>query len=307
MLQTHRLPNRCLEVREKAGLVGIHAKDKLPVPAFLRNTDKEEVPTKPRDERQAECAQQKSTSRTWAPSAVFPGQMRPGEPNRDVVPKNHAEFELKGRNIGIHGAYDAVGGYAMRDQVDEDVTENFTQRTFDDFKNYYLPRPVSKSVRGNNGAYSSHHGRVESREITHKNTPGRFAGAFQHDLRIVGSAQDEMVQKGQFVTRACGDNREPQVLKETMKRDDGMVFRQREDENPDRPGLRMQYFDNYSTGWETLETHRRKQADIERTIDHSMLTPYNTCPFTQPLGIVPFSGQNSFGLNSECLQSGILN
>lgn len=297
--QQFSIPQR-LAVREQAGLIGVREQQTLR-PELLTPQRFAQLPADPTlpspkiggplvDEHTRSLAsahQQRDTSRSFAPSAAYPGQARPAELNRQVVPKNHQEFELKGRNIGPHATANVIGGYAGRDMVDNDVAEKYTHRTHDDFNEYFLPKAATRFEKGTPAVYNQFdQNRIESRELGFKNAPGRFPGAFRHDLRLPTSRMDQLQQKEQY-----GD------LKQTMKRDPAMTYRQRADENPNREGLRPQYSDNFSSGWETLENHRRVRHTVERTIDHSMLAPWYSNPLTPPIGIVPFSGQNSGGLN----------
>lgn len=319
-VETHRIPPRNLAVREEVGFDGVREQQRTrpdllsrgsdavtPAPtefpqfggAMVRAAGREALYS------QADAYQKSSTDRSWAPAPVYPGQRRPQELNREVVPKNHQEFELVGRNIGPTATANVMGGYVGRDKVGEDVTEKFTQRTVDDFKEYFHPTAAARFERGSASVYSQFdQNRIEAREINYKNTPGRFSGAFRHDIRLVGAPQDELEQRGRFKTSTAQHANE-QMLKETMKRDDQMTYRQREDENPNREGLRMQYADIYSQEWNTLEkleNPRRVQHTVESDIDVTMLRPWATNPYTPPIGIVPFSGQNSTDLNDSSYQ-----
>jgi hypothetical protein len=244
------------------------------------------------DVRQAAASRQlSSTDREWAPSALYPSQQRPGEPAREVIPKNHKDFEFVGRNIGPHSTANAVGGYVGRDRVDEDVSEKFTQRTFDDFTEYYAPKAAQRTEVGNASVYSLHEqGRIDARELGYKDTPGRYGGAFRHELRNPDHPIEKIWQKD-----AYGE-------KPTMKADYWMAHRNRDAEHPNREGLRMQYADVYSPaewgGFETLDQPRTKETEILQDIDVTMIRPWSTNPYTPPIGIVPFSNQNSTGLNS---------
>lgn len=236
--------------------------------------------------RAAHEHQNRSTSRAFATSASYPGQSRTRTVHRDVVPKNLREYSAVGRNIGPHATANVVGGHVGRDMVKQDVNENFTQRTFDDFKEYFNSRGPSRD-KGTASVYSLfEQNRIEARELLYKNAPGRFTGPYQHDIRRPGHEQDKLAYYDGFAERP------------TMKNDPAMVHRQRADEHPNREGLRVQYYDNYATGFEKLENHRRMQHTVEQEIDHTMLHAYNTNPYTVPLGIVPFSGQNTTGLNT---------
>lgn len=233
----------------------------------------------------ADRFQQQSTSRQFAPSAVYPGQMRPGELRREVVPKNNAQFKLEGRNIGPHATADAVGGYAGRDMVKSDLNElgTRTERTVDDFREYMNPSGPRKD-RGNASVYSLFaQNRIESREISFKNTPGRFTGAYRHDIRRPGHAMDNLAYHDGF------------AAKPTMKNDKAMVFRQRADEGPNREGLRMQYADIYSgewNGWERLETPRKKEHARIQSIDQTLVRAYDTNPYTVPRGYISELARN---------------
>ena len=64
----------------------------------------------------------------------------------------------------------------------------------------------------------------------------------------------------------------------------------------------MAYSDNYSGsewGIEKLENHRRMQHTVEQDIDVTMIQAYSLNPYSQSIGIVPFSGQNSANLNAD--------
>lgn len=290
---------RNVSVREEVGFDGVRQQYAAPEPAARRPTNLSSPPLAPAHfggtvgraspgvHAAAAQHQARDTNRSYAPSAAFPGQSRVRELNRDVVPKNMQEFEAVGRNVGPHGTANVVGGHVGRDMVRDDVTEKFTQRTFDDFKEYFNSRGPARETKGNASVYSLFdQNRIEARDLMFKNTPGRFAGAFQHDIRRPGHAQDLLAYHQGYAENP------------TKKNDPAMVHRQRADENPNREGLRVQYFDNYASGFETLETNRRMQHTVEQEIDHTLLHPYNTNPYTQPLMQVPFSGQNTIGLNT---------
>lgn len=308
VLETHRIPARNLPVREEMGLVGVR-EQQAELPELLQSGRKSALPRKvsslpqfggaiarnddaEEQERIADTFQRRDTNVSWAPAPVYPAQMRLAETQREVVPKNHQEFELVGRNIGPHQTENAVGGYAGMDKVGQDLTEKQTQRTVDDFKEYFHPTAAVRFQRGSAAVYNQFdQNRIDMRELGYKDTPGRYPGAFRHDIRRPGTEQDELWQKGQYG-----------ALKPTMKRDYGIVHRQREDENPNREGLRVQYADVYSPEWnqfESLINPRRKQHELIREIDHSMLSAYHSGPYSQPIGIIPHAAVNNSDLNNE--------
>lgn len=241
----------------------------------------------------ANAHQQRSTSRAFASAPVYPGQESQRDLQREVIPKNHQEFELHGRNIGPHASANVVGGYAGRDKVKDDLHEKFTQRTHDDFLEYYNPHGPNRANTGNASVYSLFdQNRVEARDLLYKDTPGRYAGAFQHDIRQPDHPQDNLAYHQGF------------AAKPTMKNNPEMVHRQRADENPNREGLRVQYADVYNNfgdddkPLERLESFRRVQHTVTQDIDPTMIRGYQTNPYTVPIGIVPFSGQNAVDLNT---------
>lgn len=242
----------------------------------------------------AKAHQQRSTSRSYAPAPVYPGQQRPHELEREVMPKNHQEFELHGRNIGPHATANAVGGYAGRDKINDDLGEKFTQRTHDDFLEYYNPHGPARGETGNASVYSLFdQNRVEARDLLYKDTPGRYTGAFNHDIRRPDHPQDFLAYHQGFAD------------KETMKNTPEMVHRQRADEAPNREGLRVQYSNPYEfpggdgKPMERLENGRRMQHTVTQDIDVTMIRPWSINPYTPAgPGIVPFSGQNATGLNT---------
>lgn len=232
--------------------------------------------------RLADIYQQQSTSREYAPAAAYPSQSRPSEPYREERPKNHQEFEMVGRNIGMHttSGGDAVGGYAgSAEGAKVELAENLTQRTLDDLAHtYFNPTGPFRFERGNNATYNQfYQGRQEKRGMEFKDTPGRFPGAFRHEYARPGHKQEELWRSGKKGYKP----------KDTMKSDAAMVHRQRADENPNREGLRPQYYDNYSSGFEKLINPRRKQHTVTNDVDHNLLLAYNTNPFTQVLGQIP--------------------
>jgi hypothetical protein len=238
----------------------------------------------------AQAKQNESTSRAWGGAPVYPDKARVREINREVIPKNLTDFEMVGRNIGPHGTSDAVGGYVGRDQIGNDTMEKFTQRTVDDFKEYYNPAGAQRSEVGNASVYSLHEqGRIDARDLNYKDVAGRYGGAFNHDLRNPNHPIERMWQKD-----AYGE-------KPSMKDDYWMVHRNREDEGPNREGLRMQYADVYQAKeWgvngealEKLITPRRKQTEDLRDIDVTLIRPYSVNPYTVPIGHIPFSNQDS--------------
>lgn len=224
----------------------------------------------------ADKYQQAATSRSFAPSASYPGQSRPSEPYRDVKPKNNKEFPLIGRNIGPHNTPNAVGGYAGVRQ-DLELLDNLTQRTLNDMAyTYYNPTGPFRFEKGNasvRNQFFQH--RMKFREEEYKNAPGRFPGAFRHEIKRPSHPNELLWRSAGYDPR------------QTMKSDWAMVHRHRAEENPNREGLRVQYSDNYSQGWEQLETHRRMQHTVEQGIDPGLLLSYNSNPYTQPIGIVP--------------------
>lgn len=228
-------------------------------------------------ERLADAYQQQSTSRSYAPAAVYPGQARPGEPMREEKVKNLADFELAGRDVGWSTS--TVGGYVGMTQCSSDVDEKATQRTFDDLhKTYFNPAPPTRTEKGNNAAYNQHYQhRMTFREESYKNTPGRAGGAYASDWVRPGFHNEELWRSGM----------QGHAPRTTMKADNPMVFRQRADENPNREGLRPQYFDVYGSGYEQLTNHRRVQNTVTEEIDHNLLLAYNTNPYTQVIGQVP--------------------
>lgn len=241
------------------------------------------------DQQRALAAQYQaaSTSRQWAPSPMYPGQQRAHDLRLEVIPKNVVEYEAVGRGIGPHSTSNVLGGYLGMDKAGEDVTEKFTQRTVDDFKEEFHPTGPRKD-RGNASVYSLFdQNRIEARELSYKDAPGRFAGAFNHDIRLPNHPTERLWHSGAYAN-----------MRPTAKADDAMVNRQRAAEAPNRDGLRPQTSQIYATGWEKLELFRRKETQRLQDIDVSMIQAYNINPYTVPIGIVPFSGQNSTDLNA---------
>jgi len=230
-------------------------------------------------ERLANAYQQTSTSRQYASSASYPSQMRPGEPEREERVKNLVEFEGLGRNIGPTNVSNVVGAYVGMTEAGVDVDEKFTQRTYTDLNyEYYVPHGPSRVERGNNSVYNQFfQHRMSYRGEEFKNTPGRAAGAFQHEWIRPGFHVEELWRSGQ----------QGHAPRQTMKGDDVMVFRQRADEGPNREGLRVQYSDNYASGFEQLINPRRMQHTVTEDIDPGLLLPIMTNPYFPPIGIVP--------------------
>jgi hypothetical protein len=224
----------------------------------------------------ADRYQQSTTSRQFAPSASYPGQARPSEPFRDEQPKNHQEFELVGRNVGPHNTSNAVGGYVGVRQ-DLELLDNLTQRTLNDMTyTYYNPTGPFRFEKGNNAAYNQFfQHRMEHRGEEFKNAPGRFPGAFRHEIKRPSHPNELLWRSAGYDPR------------QTMKSDWAMVHRYRAEENPNREGLRVQYSDNYNQGWESLENNRRMQHTVEQTIDPTLIRAYSSNPYSVPLGIVP--------------------
>lgn len=229
----------------------------------------------------AQRAARTGTSRSFAPSALYPAQARPAEPLREDRVKNIVDFEGVGRAIGPHGQANVLGGYLGMSMVGPDLNEKFTQRTYNDMRYaYYHPAGPHQSNRGNaavNNLFKQH--RMAYRGVDYKNTAGRYAGAFSEWIRP-GHPMEEMWRSGAV-------DQQGHAPRQTMKADDVMVLRHRDAEAPNGEGRRMTYVDNYSSGYEQLINPRRVQHDVTREIDHNLLLPYNTNPYSQPIGIVP--------------------
>jgi len=283
-----------LTVREEIGFNGTRAQFVEPERATRRPTNLQSRPTAlhvglggERERALAAQHQTAPTSREWAPSALYPGQQRPHETRRVVEPKNMVEFEAVGRNIGPHSTANAVGGYAGMNMAGEDVTEKFTQRTHDDFLDYYHPTTAARTEAGNASVYSLFdQNRIEARELSYKDTVGRFAGAFNHDIRLPNSPMERMWHKDAY-----------EGGRPTMKADYWMAHRNRESEHPNREGLRQGTSRIYDNGWEKLEPFRRKETQVLQEIDHSLIQAWAINPYSPPLMAVRYSGQNNVDLN----------
>jgi hypothetical protein len=286
-------PNHQTVVREEAGHLGVrHAiasEQSIPVntPTDFNSSGPLSLgggaggPNSVHLQRQAAAYQQASTSREYATGAAYPAQARPAEPHREERPKNHQEFQLIGRNVGMHtsAGSNAVGGYVgAAPGAKVELAENLTQRTLGDFETYFNPTGPFRFERGNGAVYNQfYQGRQEARGPEYKDTAGRFPGAFQHEHKRPGHPQEELWRSGL----------QGYTPKPTMKSDPAMTHRQRADENPNREGLRMQYTDNYSSGHEELINPRRVQHTVTTDVDPNLLLAYNTNPYTVPLGIIP--------------------
>lgn len=230
----------------------------------------------------AALMQQTGTSREYATAATYPSQTRPAEPYRDEKPKNLREFEMRGRDIGLAGVTTGkVGGHVgLSERMRDDLTTGKgQQRTYNDLHyEYHLPTAAQRFSKGPNQHHQDN-GRIDAREVSYKNAPGRYTAAAGGDYRLPGNPQDRLAYSEGYAER------------DTQKSDPNMVRRYRDAEVPNRPGLRMQYADVYSSEWgkmETLERPRRAQHDREQDIASvDMLQPYNTNPYTQLLGQVP--------------------